>query len=753
MRRIRCLTTDDSTDCTGCLTLGEKCTRERIRKKSGPKNGRRSRSLPDHLAEFSEASFLAEIHHGRAGQGVNGMSFLEHPPKKEGTNTYEVSGMLPANMAAFPPARAMTSMVDSRLMDHMQPQPQQQHQQQIQQHQLHQLQQQQPQQQQQSPRQMHELQQGPFHTPPNLQALPAFNILHHQLPIYHQYPIQPPRPAQPQYVGHVTQPQYSTYQQHVVSPEIVNMAPRVPLQDEPVVPSGIPPPSTTTSTPLDEHEDILAAFKTSASPHMARIPLQCLIRCVQVFQTWFYGCWPVLSLGNLILEILGRAQTTPGGDFIPLTPENAMLYALCCAVCAATTTQLSFVSPENVVLDQSSTSDVEYAAEALRVRNLFDYTNKIEVDTLLSSFFLYAHYTNQKGKIKQAQMYLREAISMAQILGFHEKSQYGGKSRGEVHRWRKIYYTLLVTERYVCFEGGLPVILEPCIPFPELSDEEYPQLLTGFSELIKIFSVPSKEFFFEMNQNRHENITEEKPLDEKRQWILAVQESLGTLRQVPKNVSHPQKLNIILSKAWIRAIACHITWNNGMLRLLEHTHDCFGFDFPLVNAQEFLMESSYLPNMAFETNGPGICVKLLEMANSLSFTVQQSLNQRIGLSVLESLFGLVNKFKNDVTLPIKVYQGIANLIARHKLKVVPRLIESHDPGYMSHSYQPGTIEELLEDEVGEPTEEPVKDEFEQVELSSFSRRSSDHGIGMLSSVPSFLNVGYHQLDPTPPNQS
>lgn len=712
-RRIRCLTSEDSAFCTGCLNLGEKCTRDRVRKKSGPKNGRRSRSLPDSLTESSETLYgmandahTAEVGHDGVFSDHTHPFAMRMDPSRN-TSGYEMPQMLLSNMSFQ--GHSISGPLDPRILG------QQEHQ---------------------SPRQLfdgHVIQQ-PMRGP---HTLTGFHNVGSQQSMIPQFSGHTPPLAQLQYPEtglHISQQPYSIYTHNVT-----------PLQSELRQKSldGVQNAEQQNArcSPINS-EDLLSAFKSSLSPHVARISLESLQLLVNIFQTCFYGYWPVLSLSELILNILDGADPAIEGNHIILNEKNAMSYALCCAVCAAVTTQLSFVSNENLALLVGPVTDEDYSNEAKRVRNLFDHNENPCIETLLSSFFLYAHYANQKGKITQAKMYLREAITMAQILGLHEKSHYTSKSRAEVHRKRKIYYTLLVTERYVCFEEGLPVILDPCIEFPEVADEEHPQLFVGFYELIQIFSVPSKEFFFEMNQYRHENISEEKPLAEKRQWILAVQERLGMPRQLLKDVSTPHKLNIILSKAWIRAIACHITWNNGMLRLLEHSHDCFGYDFPLMNAQEFLMESSYLPNMAFETNGPGICVKLLEMANSLSFTVQQSLDQLVGLSVLESLFGLVNKFKNDVTLPMKVYQGIANLIARHKLKVVPRLIESHDPGFIPEEYLTGTIEELLED----GQEETLKAEFSPAEFSPFSRQISDQGLGMLLSVPSFFNMRYAQMD-------
>lgn len=49
---------------------------------------------------------------------------------------------------------------------------------------------------------------------------------------------------------------------------------------------------------------------------------------------------------------------------ICLTEQNAMLYALCCSVCAAITTKLSFVTDKDTVLDCNTFQASDYANEA-----------------------------------------------------------------------------------------------------------------------------------------------------------------------------------------------------------------------------------------------------------------------------------------------------------------------------------------------------------------------------------------------------
>lgn len=466
--------------------------------------------------------------------------------------------------------------------------------------------------------------------------------------------------------------------------------------------------------PFSPLPDILVDINTSKpimddsycqlmDPYMTKIPLDKLIAYLQVYQTWFYGYWPVLSVAEIILKITTSNLMSESIDSIRLTEKNAFYYSLACSVCAAIATQMTFVSVKDRLINEELTClDTEYANEAKRARNLFDYTENPCVEVLLSSFFLYAHYTNKEGRTNQAIIYLREAISVSQLLGFHDSASYNSKSAAEKHRWQKIFYTLLVTERYVCFEDAMPVILEPSIAFPLLHNEEYPSLLVGFIELVKVFSVPHKHFFEEVHLNgdrqkinafrdylqKHDNTNRIK-------HILDVQSQLDLPLDLTTRASDSQKLNIFLSRSWIQAIAWHITFENGLLANTPAlSMDCLAKEFPIKIARDFLATTKDLPAVAFEANGPGVCVKLLEIANSLVFALPSSCNNSLLADSLYSIFNLVNRFKNHISLPADVYNKVAGKLSTFFTQV-ERPLSLRSP-------TAATIEELFEDnEIGE----------------------------------------------------
>lgn len=402
-----------------------------------------------------------------------------------------------------------------------------------------------------------------------------------------------------------------------------------------------------------------------------------LLPYLQIYQTWYYGVWPVLSTARVMADLVNGSE----GFQSPLTMENAPVYALACSVCAAIGTQLDFLSDNTFKFDiPMGIAAEEFAKESIRIRTLNDYRLVPSAESLLTSFFLYDYYGNTKGGKMAAIMYLREALSIAQILGLHDPKTYVNRSTAGVHRLKKIFYLLLVTERYMCISDNIPVILESSIPYPSLEDEEYPELLHGFTELVRIFSTPDKAFFDRLAVERSSSSSNSKKQmyqfsnPPSRTWIINVQDHLQK-SSVSPSTSDTQKLNIILSQHWIRALGWHIANQNGLLLKDSNDNNCLNPQFPLQIAKDFLSSTDKLSQFAFESNGPGICVKLLEIASALADSVSGSMIHKYdtynAYDALGSIFRLVTDFLCDIIMPNNLYNKIDSFINNKTITSFP----------------------------------------------------------------------------------
>ena len=118
-------------------------------------------------------------------------------------------------------------------------------------------------------------------------------------------------------------------------------------------------------------------------------------------------------------------------------------YALANAVGAATMAQLKLDSPS----DAATASSME--AECQRTKGLDGDGRHASLDTLRIAFFLHVYHENQEAGGIQSLLYLREAITLAQIMGLHRESTYTSLAASEQEIRRRIIWLLFVTERYV----------------------------------------------------------------------------------------------------------------------------------------------------------------------------------------------------------------------------------------------------------------------------------------------------------------
>lgn len=144
---------------------------------------------------------------------------------------------------------------------------------------------------------------------------------------------------------------------------------------------------------------------------------------------------------------------------------------------------MTFISNNSLYCIPQNIKDLNFVGECIRARTYMNYQYTPTLEILLTSFLHVAEVN--KGSKAAGVLYLREAITMAQVIGLHKESTYQSKSIAEAHRMRKIYFLLLVTERFMCLDDSIPVVLDNSIREFTLNDEEYSVLIEGFKQLVQ----------------------------------------------------------------------------------------------------------------------------------------------------------------------------------------------------------------------------------------------------------------------------
>lgn len=129
--------------------------------------------------------------------------------------------------------------------------------------------------------------------------------------------------------------------------------------------------------------------------------------------------------------------------------QDTEIYSLANAIGAATVAQLK--------LDQTGISTAtgkSMAEECQRTKLLDKNGQSANLNILRIAFFLHIYYENQdQGGVKSL-LYLREAITIAQIMGLHRELSYISLPASEQQVRRRILWLLFVTERYHSIYGS-----------------------------------------------------------------------------------------------------------------------------------------------------------------------------------------------------------------------------------------------------------------------------------------------------------
>lgn len=146
-----------------------------------------------------------------------------------------------------------------------------------------------------------------------------------------------------------------------------------------------------------------------------------------------YPVWPIVDAKNVI-SILQQVTGEVDGE----------TYALATAVAAATVSQLRL--EQSFSHGKPITADT-FAAESMRARRLGEYTSAVSLNKVRTSFFLHIYHESKHAGGSESLLFLREAISLAQMMNLHRETAYIGLRQDEQQIRRRVLWLLFITER------------------------------------------------------------------------------------------------------------------------------------------------------------------------------------------------------------------------------------------------------------------------------------------------------------------
>ncbi|KAK1636489.1 fungal-specific transcription factor [Colletotrichum phormii] len=352
------------------------------------------------------------------------------------------------------------------------------------------------------------------------------------------------------------------------------------------------------------------------APQPQRTPSASLVLRLCIYRLRLFPVWPIIAVEDIMASL---SRDT----------DDLESYVLANAVGAATIAQLKLATTDND--DPATAGSME--AECQRSRMVLQEREggpPMNLNWLRTSFFLHVYHENQQPGGAKSLLYLREAITMAQIMGVHKESSYVALPLAEQQMRRRTLWLLFVTERGVAMLHKLPVALKSNTRFPSLDGsgvgEDEGHILPAFKKLADLFWIFDQSGAFDILQNSD---------DEDALWSMA--DGLQTasracldvvqqkLQQIPLDSdasNDVQRADIVVTRQWMQAVLWKVTMNHGRAWSSNGNNNTVtSLSHPIQIAKEFLQLISQLPSTAIEAHGPGIEFKIYEIASAVTDAV------------------------------------------------------------------------------------------------------------------------------------
>ncbi|CAP61579.1 uncharacterized protein PODANS_4_1830 [Podospora anserina S mat+] len=351
-------------------------------------------------------------------------------------------------------------------------------------------------------------------------------------------------------------------------------------------PSHIPEPSSSSST---------------ADP--SNISVESLVVRLCIYRLRLFPVWPIVAVEQVIAA-LHRDSHDVG------------TYTLAVAIGAATMAQLKLSRLKDPnIMDSLSASALH--EECQRKRRTLNAASA-SLNRLQTSFFLHIYHENQIPGGAESLLHLREAITVAQIMGLHRPSSYLGLPPSEDRLRRRILWLLFVTERGVAMLHRLPVALTSAEKFPPLDTinepDDGPHVLPAFKKLVNLFWIFDQSRAFDILQDAADDT--DSSSSPNHEALRALQQRLQEARlETEKDANDIQKADISITRQWMQILIWRATQGHAYWSSDDTSASLAG---PIQIAQQLLDDISKLPKTALEAHGPGIEFKVYEIASAVA---------------------------------------------------------------------------------------------------------------------------------------
>ncbi|KAJ4392313.1 hypothetical protein N0V93_005938 [Gnomoniopsis smithogilvyi] len=339
-------------------------------------------------------------------------------------------------------------------------------------------------------------------------------------------------------------------------------------------------------------------------------PVSSLIVRLCLYNQRLFPVWPIIVVEDIIGNLLQN-------------PADNETYALANAVCAAIIAQLKLPFAGRTD-DNDPATAATMAAECSRAKTSLrnsDDGPDMNLNMLRISFFQHIYHENMSPGGSKSLLFLREAITIAQIMGLHRKSTYISLPAEEQQMRRRIVWLLFVTERGVAMLHKLPTILTWQASFPALDgqgEHDEAHILPAFKKLVDLFWTFDQGGAFDL-------IHADDSSDTQRSSRLDfLQRRLEEMSSDEYGENEVQKADILVTKSWMQTVLWRASVQFSRSNMVHGQTALVVQPYRIVN--DFLSHISQYSKTALEAHGPTIELKIFEIASALTDALATNLD-------------------------------------------------------------------------------------------------------------------------------
>ncbi|MCJ1309164.1 hypothetical protein MMC25_002819 [Agyrium rufum] len=346
-------------------------------------------------------------------------------------------------------------------------------------------------------------------------------------------------------------------------------------------------------------------------------------QCTEIYFTYIYPTVPILHRDQ-VKQYAADMQTS--------ADAFCLIGALCSFIIIQPGLSLATAGEEvpREERGRKSSRGAGIVEEVVKMRKIYNSVENASTTTVVTAFLLSASYFGLE-KHNSAWFYLREAITLAQILGMGDESTYVTNDPASQMR-RQLYWLLFVADRAYVLHNLRPLTLHATILFPVAEDPEEVNTLLGLAHLVDLFRIIDDDLATKWNTARSKCSAP---------WLLDIQERLTAALPDQLECSEIQQMDLKVTQQWLRIVVWLLSLESGCLST-QSVHVAMTFTYPIDVSTEVVTLTQQYPVHTMEVHGLGFIEKLFDIACQLidsmlvptepshsQFTPQQCLDQFI----------------------------------------------------------------------------------------------------------------------------